>query len=59
MRVAVVPRPGVHKHTGATAATVHHQPVVQVGVIGVRGLHIRHPTQTSSGDTSIRMISFS
>lgn len=58
MQVAVVPRPGVHEHTGAAAATVHHQPVIQVGVIGVRSLHIWHPTQTSRGDTSIKMIRF-
>ena len=40
--VAVVPRPAVHKDSGATAAAVHHQAVVQRGVAGVGGVYVRH-----------------
>jgi len=42
--------PAVNKHPGATAPTVHHQAVVQVGVAGVRGLNVRGSRQVSSED---------
>lgn len=43
--VPVVPRPAVHKHSGAAAATIHHQTVVEVGVACVSRIHVGHPRQ--------------
>lgn len=39
VRVPVVRRPVVHKDPGTTAATVHHDPIIQSRVEDVSGLH--------------------
>lgn len=43
--VSIVPGPAVHEHSGAAAATIHHDPVVQVWVLGVRGFRVCHSSQ--------------
>jgi len=43
--ITVMPGPAVHKYPGATAATVHHQAVVQVGVACICCIHIIHLCQ--------------
>lgn len=45
MRITVVTGPAVDKYPGATAATVHHQTIVQVGVARIRHIHISDPRQ--------------
>lgn len=49
MGIAIMPGPAVHKHPGATAAAVHHQAIVQVGVACICCIHIRHPCQVPFG----------
>lgn len=39
VRVPVVRRPVVHKDPGTTAATVHHDPIIQSRVEDIGGLH--------------------
>lgn len=43
--ITVVPGPAVHKHPGATAATVHHQAVVQVGIACIRRIQVSNSRQ--------------
>lgn len=38
--ITVVPGPAVHKHPGATAAAVHHQAIVQVGIARIRHIQV-------------------
>lgn len=45
MGITVVPGPAVHKYPGATAATVHNQAIVQVGVACICCFHTGHPCQ--------------
>lgn len=45
MGITIMLGPTVHEYPGATAATVHHQAVVQVGVACICRIHICHPRQ--------------
>lgn len=53
MGITIMPGPAVHKDPGATAATVHHQAIVQVGVARICRVHIRHPCQVPFGQQRI------
>lgn len=53
MGITIVPGPAVHKHPGATAAAVHHQTIVQVGVARICCIHISHPCQVPFGQQRI------
>lgn len=53
MGITIMPGPAVHKDPGATAATVHHQAIVQVGVARICRIHIRHPCQVPFGQQRI------
>lgn len=45
MGITIVSGPAVHKYPRATAATVHHQAIVQVGVACICCIHISHSSQ--------------
>lgn len=55
MRVAVVPRPTIDKDPRATAPTVHHDPVVHIGVVGVCGFNVGHSGQVSGVAKHMRL----
>lgn len=42
-----MPRPTIDKDPRATAPTVHHDPVVHIGVVGVCGFNVGHSGQVS------------
>lgn len=51
MRIAVVPRPAIDKYPRATAAAVHHNAIVHVGVVGVGSLNICDSGQVPCSET--------
>lgn len=43
VEITIMPWPAVYKHPGATAATIHHQAIVQVWVCCICCIQICHP----------------
>lgn len=51
MRIAIVPRPAIDKYPRATAAAVHHNAIVHVGVVGVGSLNVCDSGQVPCSET--------
>lgn len=59
MGITIMPRPAVYEYPRATAATVHHQAIIQVGVACICCIYISDPRQVpfeEQGTVKVKII---